>query len=563
MRTLEGPEGLVAEVGEHSDVGLEFAVAVRLRFAEALIAGAVASARHLTHPRLVSFAISESPKSECCDDDREDDTEPERLPFVAEVVDDSDGTNGRLSGRLGAFEEADFSEAEGQAFVTAEEIEAAAAVVRRDEQFRRLIGADQLDVVPAMPGVVLHGDKDGRTRRLVTMALRDLSGAQDVAYRLVDVDAVLGEIVQIHHPVPSAGCGSPDDGEHGDGSSSGQVHVTVRQGAQTLWTLVVQRPGISSAFGGCGLSVRAVGYRGHRVLYRGDTPIVNVLYDNTNHSGAKSYRDWLYQEAAFRAVGTDVIPGYRVCTSAPQTIFDEDANGQSRAGGNFNGVSFHWDGQWLVVTSVMAAGWYRYRAEWRFHVDGRIVPTFGFAAVSNPNTCDPHQHHCYWRLDFDIDTAGNNRVEQRQLRFLPADPSSFTFADVAHRPFWGERFRIGWSTVATERRMDRDLFSAWRVSNTTTGRGYVIYPGANDGHHDNGFGTGDVWALRYRASEDHDPRQFADDSAHIDDFVNGESIIDTDVVVWYAGHAHHDQHHDDLTGEHGHVVGPILTPHQW
>ena len=46
--------------------------------------------------------------------------------------------------------------------------------------------------------------------------------------------------------------------------------------------------------------------------------------------------------------------------------------------------------------------------------------------------------------------------------------------------------------------------------------------------------------------------------AQLDRFVNGESISDQDVVIWYAAHFTHDVHEDI-----GHVVGPVLRPSDW
>jgi hypothetical protein len=44
--------------------------------------------------------------------------------------------------------------------------------------------------------------------------------------------------------------------------------------------------------------------------------------------------------------------------------------------------------------------------------------------------------------------------------------------------------------------------------------------------------------------------------------VNGESIDDTNVVVWYAAHFTHEPAHDHDEGG-SHIVGPTLTPHRW
>ena len=41
-----------------------------------------------------------------------------------------------------------------------------------------------------------------------------------------------------------------------------------------------------------------------------------------------------------------------------------------------------------------------------------------------------------------------------------------------------------------------------------------------------------------------------------------ESIVDTDVVVWYAAHATHDVAHEE-PGHFGHIVGPELRKVKW
>ena len=46
--------------------------------------------------------------------------------------------------------------------------------------------------------------------------------------------------------------------------------------------------------------------------------------------------------------------------------------------------------------------------------------------------------------------------------------------------------------------------------------------------------------------------------ANIDQFANGESVDQQDVVVWYAAHFTH-----DFNVESGHIVGPELVPVQW
>jgi len=41
--------------------------------------------------------------------------------------------------------------------------------------------------------------------------------------------------------------------------------------------------------------------------------------------------------------------------------------------------------------------------------------------------------------------------------------------------------------------------------------------------------------------------------------INGESIRNTDVVLWYAAHFTHEVHEHGV----GHIVGPTLVPDGW
>jgi hypothetical protein len=218
--------------------------------------------------------------------------------------------------------------------------------------------------------------------------------------------------------------------------------------------------------------------------------------------------------------------------------------------GNFLGVGIYVLANEVVFVSEMEAGWYRYISQWRLAANGTIRPRFAFAAVEHPCACNVHHHHVYWRFDFDIRTAGNNRV--REFNDPPLISSS------------------KWHDKRFEMRRPRDFTRKrrWRVENTRTGEGYEIVPNTEDGvataFPDWPFGRGDVWILRYRGSEIDDgvvaigPPYEAD----IDRWVNGEAIYDHDVVIWYGGHFTHDVNHDG-PAQHGHILGPDLKPVNW
>jgi Cu2+-containing amine oxidase len=277
-----------------------------------------------------------------------------------------------------------------------------------------------------------------------------------------------------------------------------------------------------------------VNYRGKRVLYRAHVPILNVLYDG---NACGPYRDWQWEEGTFQANGTDVGAGFRLCPSPAQTILDSGIDQ-----GNFRGVAIWVDGPEVVLASEMEAGWYRYVSEWRLHADGTIRPRFGFSAVQSSCVCTQHFHHAYWRFDFDIRTASNNRV--REFNNPPLIGSS------------------KWHTKSYEikRYKDPARKRKWRVEHTQTGEAYEIRPGHDDGVAD-AYARGDVWVLRYRGTELDDDNNWtsAYTEADLHEFVNGEAVHDHDVVVWYAAHFTHSPADEDA----GHRVGPDLVPDNW
>lgn len=64
----------------------------------------------------------------------------------------------------------------------------------------------------------------------------------------------------------------------------------------------------------------------------------------------------------------------------------------------------------LILTTQLQTGWYRYFIEWTFYTDGKIEPRFGFAAVNDTCVSNTHNHHAYWRFDFDIDGPNNDSI---------------------------------------------------------------------------------------------------------------------------------------------------------
>jgi hypothetical protein len=455
--------------------------------------------------------------------------------YLATVYDYTHNRTLLIRGVLSNQEVLEVEESYLQPFPSAEEFEAAVRIIEKQNHFALAMQKNHLLAVPAMPPFVEEELPDGSRERTLTIGL--IPTVKQYQHEVVGVNMVHQRVSRFQGRAPQTSraadtlCGVPAGNTTWVSKGTpGQANVTVTQGNTVLWTFQLYRPAASSGTNGSGAELRLVNYRGKSVLCRAHVPILNVQYDN---NACGPYRDWQWSEHVFQADGTDHAPGIRFCTTPPQTIVDSGSDT-----GNFSGVAIYVQGLEVVVVSEMQAGWYRYISEWRLHADGTILPRFRFGAVSNSCVCKLHHHHVYWRLDFDIRTSPDNIVQEYN-----------------NPPIIGSS---NFSTFNQEVRRLRDASHKryWQVKNATTGEGYAIIPGANDGKADS-FSVGDLWVLRYHNTEFDDGQQTV--PANLDKFVNGESVYKQDVVLWYAAHFTHDVHHEDAD----HVVGPELRPVNW
>lgn len=455
--------------------------------------------------------------------------------YLATVYDYTHNRAVLITGVLSTQEVLKVEESYFQPLPSAEEFEAAVQIIEKHDHFGPALQQKHLSAYPAMPPFVDEELPDGSRERTLTIGLIPNTNLHQ--HEVVGVNMVHQKVSRFQGGAPetsrAAGtvCGVPPvDSPWVPRGTSGQANVTITQGNTVLWTFQLYRPAASSGTNGSGAELRLVNYRGQSVLCRAHVPILNVQYDN---NACGPYRDWQWEEHIFQADGTDYAPGIRLCSTPPQTIFDSGSDA-----GNFSGVAIYIQGLEVVVVSEMQAGWYRYISEWRLHADGTILPRFRFGAVSNSCVCNLHHHHVYWRFDFDIHASSDNIVQEYNNPSIIGSSNFNTF------------------NQEVKRLRDASHQRYWQVENATTGAGYALIPGANDGTADS-FSVGDLWVLRYHNNEFDDGQRTI--PANLDQFVNGETIYKQDVVLWYAAHFTHDVHD---TGA-DHVVGPELRPVNW
>jgi hypothetical protein len=471
-----------------------------------------------------------------------------------------------IKGKLGQSKPTEIVESKEQPLPNKEEFEEAVRIITESgDDLAQAIRNKTLKPYRPMPPLFIKETSTGDIERTLCVGLRPIdSSGNNIStttnnnhskyprHEIVAVNMINKAVTRFDSRAPENSradesmCGFPEtDQETTDRGTPGSAKVTVTKGGKLLWDFIVTRPAASSGTNGSGIELQYVNYKGKRVFRRANAPILNVKYDEV---GCGPYRDAEYEENMIEADGDDVAPGFRLCPTPARTILD---TGNDL--GNYLGVAVYVDNgggaseQEVVLVSEMSAGWYRYISEWRLNTNGTIKPRFGFGAVSDSCVCNPHHHHVYWRLNFDVGGSKKNTVEEYN------DP-----------PISGQS---NWHTVKYETMRMRNPSSnrKWRIQNEQTGRGYMINPGPNDGTADS-FGKGDIWFLRNR------PNQFDDGiqagppyEAQIDDFVNHERIKNRDIVVWYGAHFTHVETADgdsggSNAGTTGHIVGPDLIP---
>jgi hypothetical protein len=319
-------------------------------------------------------------------------------------------------------------------------------------------------------------------------------------------------------------------------------HLMSWPDAAPVWQFCWLRPQDSSGHSGSGLEIRDVHYNGHLVLKRGHVPMLNVQYVP---GGCGCYRDWQDQQVIFQADNIITQGVYAEPDVPAQTVCDTGGSGGDI--GSFNGVAAEKFADPLVMTTQFQAGWYRYTMKWKFWMDGRIQPVFGFAAVDASCVSFTHRHHAYWRLDFDIDNAENDIVTEGP------DPATGGGGG-AGRP--GPRPQI--QVLATEgMRRNNQPNLTWSVIDSGTHRGYRIVPGTETELPADAFSQGDLWALVYHDNEIDDGHTIGQGTCEVDfsPWLNDEALFG-DVVVWYRTGANH------LGGDIDdcHIVGPTLVP---
>ncbi|MEM7052276.1 MAG: hypothetical protein AAF604_21595 [Acidobacteriota bacterium] len=291
-----------------------------------------------------------------------------------------------------------------------------------------------------------------------------------------------------------------------------------------VWEFCFRAPNNSTPAGnGSGLEIYDVKWKGTTILKTAHIPILNVRYAPNGCFGDPCYRDWFDENRRF-----DCAPSSGGICTGTSTPASTVCNNPGSDSGSFSGVAVEDFGTSLRLTAQTAAGWYRYIPWYEFYADGRIEARASFTAVDHPCEIEDHNHHAYWRFDFDINETADNWVDE----VVGVTPTR-----VATEKSW----------VDTS-----PARSQWIVGSNSSGLTVEVTRNAGDqGAGDpllvpNDFPMADGWVLAYKSNELTDFNGFSTNPsvcrANLDDFDTNESVNGTDIVLWvHAGSFHESQ----------------------
>jgi hypothetical protein len=304
---------------------------------------------------------------------------------------------------------------------------------------------------------------------------------------------------------------------------TGPNHVTW-PAVNPVWDFCWTRPSQTLQPNGEGIRITNLKYKGVTVLKDAGVPVLNVLYVP---GGCGCFRDWFDSERAFECAPVPSA-GYCTGTATPPTTV---CNHPGSDAGSFSGVAVHDKGTSLKLISQTQAGWYRYIATWEFFPDGSFRPGMDITSVNNSCVASTHDHHAYWRMDFDVDGSGN-------------DFAHVVGASTSQR----QGIEASYIDTPTTR-------THWRLGSTGSRARVHVERTEEDGDaQGDTFGKADGWLLAYSASELTDS---GGGCAINIPYVTGQDVDDADIVLWVHSQSLHIGEPGGISHDCG-MFGPIV-----
>jgi Cu2+-containing amine oxidase len=197
-------------------------------------------------------------------------------------------------------------------------------------------------------------------------------------------------------------------------------------------------------------------------------------------------------------------------------------------------------GQEVVYFSVLDAANYQYIMEWTFRDDGAILVRAGSTGPKHggANDTSGHMHSFTWRLDIDLNGADTNTayLTSHSEDLTAPDPPGSTATDNK------SRISIEGSRVWNPQNFNTlEIFDCFPetlgCSTLTNANGnptsYELVPmRTGTARESEPYTKKDFWVTVYN------PAQIL--AKNLPDYIDGQSTVNKDLVIWYTGSAHHE-----------------------
>ncbi len=258
------------------------------------------------------------------------------------------------------------------------------------------------------------------------------------------------------------------------------------------------------------------------------------------HRGSPRFWDISYNFPLCKVTKDDAGPfGKLIRTSpgAPPTLVQEIRD----RGVIYKDYNHTRRGQALVLWGCLEAANYRYIIEYGFQDDGAVTFRLGSTGRNYGGAeYEPHMHNGLWRVNVNLDGANNNSVYT--VEHMEPLPQAKVRAKTVVTPFNGgkEGYADWHAEKFTMLRVTNDKIKA-RQNGSPLAYDLMPLRMGNARHHGGGKENAtqhDFWVTKNR------PGQLVYTS--LPKYVEeGESIMNTDVVLWHSAPAHHEPRLED------------------
>jgi primary-amine oxidase len=269
------------------------------------------------------------------------------------------------------------------------------------------------------------------------------------------------------------------------------------------------------------------------------------------HSGSPRFWDISYNFALCNVTKDECGPFGKILDTPPTVVHEVRDRGLMWVDSNKGSRR----GQKLVLFAILNAANYRYVMEYSFQDDGVIGFRIGSTGRNyGSREFEGHMHNGLWRVDVNLGGPDNNSV--LVMEHTEPHGSDKGAARTAHRPFNGgvEGFE-DWdpskftmiSIQNDKKRNSREQPIAYDVMPYKHGNARHYGPDKEE------CTCHDFWVTKNRKGEIYYQK--------LPDYVNkGESIMNTDVVVWLSTPGHHEPRSEDgeIKGTSFHGVTPLM-----